>query len=159
MQYVIYLDSMALDTLESSLGSYTFDNLHPDSTYTLTVVAYDASGNTSEATFTAAMPLLVQELPEAQMVAIQPQKLFSPNNDGQNDTWEIVIAAGYSISTVQIYNRSGRKIFDAGENYPEQPWDGMWQGKPLATGAYYFIITYFNQEGQFTTTGSVALIR
>ena len=163
-QYIIYQDGQALESLESSTNSYSFTNLDADSTYTITVVAYDAAGNTSEATFTAVMPdLLAKELPEPEpelkVSAIQPQKLFSPNDDGQNDTWQIVVAPGYFLSTVQIYNRSGQKIFDAGENYPEQPWDGLWQGKPLATGAYYFVITYFNQEGQFTVTGSVALIR
>ena len=161
-QYIIYQDGEALESLESSTNSYTFTNLNADSTYTITVVAYDAAGNISEATFTAVMPdLLTKELPEPEpkISAVQPQKLFSPNNDGQNDTWEIMVAPEYILSTVQIYNRSGQKIFDAGENYKEEPWDGVWQGEPLATGAYYFIITYFNQEGQFTVTGSVALIR
>ena len=161
-QYTIYQDGEALESLESSTNSYTFTNLDADSTYTITVVAYDAAGNTSEATFTAVMSdLLTKELPEPEpeISAVQPQKLFSPNNDGQNDTWEIVVAPEYVLSAVQIYNRSGQKIFDAGENYKEEPWDGVGQGEPLATGAYYFIITYFNQEGQFTVTGSVALIR
>jgi gliding motility-associated-like protein len=67
---------------------------------------------------------------------------FTPNGDGINDTWHIKFLDSYQNCTVNIYNRSGRKVFYA-NGYPT-PWDGTSQGAALPAGVYYYIIQLNN---------------
>ena len=148
-----------IDTLESQVNTYTLESLEAGSTYLISLEAYDQGGNSTAVSLTVEVPTAVS--PTEQPLAIQAEKILSPNNDQQNDTWQIAVAQGYELSSVKIYNRSGQEVFVAGKNYQDQPWSGMWQGQPLATGAYYFVITYSNTDTgtASTATGSIALIR
>ena len=127
-------------------------------TYLITLEAYDQAGNSTAVSLTVEVPTAVS--PTEQPLAIQPEKILSPNNDQQNDTWQIAVAEGYELSSVKIYNRSGQQVFVAGKNYQYQPWNGVWQGQPLPTGAYYFVVTCRNTSTKqvSTATGSIALI-
>ncbi len=81
---------------------------------------------------------------------------FTPNGDGQNDTWDIKPLTIYPLSVVKIFNMKGELIFESSEGYPE-PWDGTFQGEPLPMGTYYYIITLL--PGQKPYTGNLTLIR
>ena len=58
--------------------------------------------------------------------------LLTPNNDGNNDTFEITGA--YTILKVEIYNSWGSTVFKS-DNYKNE-----WDAKGLADGVYYFHI-------------------
>ena len=62
---------------------------------------------------------------------------FTPNGDGINDTWRIAGLADYTGATIDVYNRYGQSVFHA-TTYKE--WDGNYNGKPLPSSTYYYII-------------------
>jgi gliding motility-associated-like protein len=80
--------------------------------------------------------------------------LFTPNNDGFNDTWEIPDILSYGRCDVRVFNRWGQQVY-ANKNY-DNLWDGTSNGKPLPDGAYYFII---KTENSGTITGTVNIVR
>jgi gliding motility-associated-like protein len=80
--------------------------------------------------------------------------LFTPNNDGYNDTWEIPDISSYGICDVRIFNRWGKLVY-ANKNY-DNLWDGTSNGAVLPDGAYYFIIKTQNSG---TISGTVNIVR
>jgi gliding motility-associated-like protein len=63
---------------------------------------------------------------------------FSPNNDGQNDSWEIPNIENYPNASLKVFNRWGNQVFHS-QGY-STPWDGTHNGQPLPSGSYYFIL-------------------
>ena len=62
-------------------------------------------------------------------------EIYSPNNDGVNDTWDIIFPDNDPMNyRVRIYNRLGGLIFSK-EDYLE-PWDGV----NCTDGTYYYIL-------------------
>jgi gliding motility-associated-like protein len=53
--------------------------------------------------------------------------LFTPNNDGFNDLWEIPELASYGKCNVRIYNRWGKSVFSSPDY--NNTWDGTSDGK------------------------------
>jgi len=68
---------------------------------------------------------------------------FSPNGDGNNDTWIIDGIEGYKVNIVYFYNRWG-DLVNKIENYDnvQNVWDGKNQftGQNVANGTYYYIV-------------------
>ena len=64
--------------------------------------------------------------------------VFSPNNDGINDTWEIKNLEYYPSARMQIFARNGQLVFES-KGYTS-PWDGRMGGKPLPMDTYYYIL-------------------
>ncbi|MEM7160985.1 MAG: gliding motility-associated C-terminal domain-containing protein [Bacteroidota bacterium] len=63
---------------------------------------------------------------------------ITPNGDGYNETWIIDGVINFPNIEVQIYNRWGELLFQS-DGY-SVPWDGNYEGKPLPSGTYYYII-------------------
>ncbi len=88
--------------------------------------------------------------------------VFTPNNDGYNDYWEIPNAEGWANIEVIIFNRWGQQIFYSKpygiDNYHK--WDGKSQknGKDLPIGSYYYIIKY-NDGDLEPVSGTVTIVR
>ncbi len=80
--------------------------------------------------------------------------LFTPNNDGFNDLWEIPDLESYGKCDVKIYNRWGKLVFSSPDYHNE--WDGSSDGVSLPPAAYYFII---KTEMAGTITGTINLVR
>lgn len=80
---------------------------------------------------------------------------FSPNSDGNNDTWEIKYINLYPEVTVEIYNRWGSIIFKS-TGYHEF-WDGKYNGNEASSGTYIYIINLNN--GTDPLNGTVTIIR
>jgi gliding motility-associated-like protein len=80
---------------------------------------------------------------------------FSPNGDGQHDTWVIKYLDTYPDCTVEIYNRYGQIVFQS-TGY-SKPWDGTFKGQQLPVGTYYYIIN--PKHGRQVMTGFVDIIR
>ncbi|MFN4084055.1 MAG: PKD domain-containing protein [Bacteroidia bacterium] len=98
-------------------------------------------------------------------VHIYIPNVFTPNNDGTNDAFDIDIQ-GFTIYKLRIYNRWGDKVFEEDKDGVGN--DGInWNGNNFNKGAicpegvYYFIFTYklLNMESDNTVRGSVTLIR
>jgi gliding motility-associated-like protein len=80
---------------------------------------------------------------------------FTPNGDGINDNWDIKYLQMYPNCTVDVFDRSGQKVFTS-VGYPI-PWDGTYKGSNLPTGTYYYIID--PKSGRTKVSGYVTIIR
>lgn len=73
-------------------------------------------------------------------------KFFTPNNDGDNDTWQVLgISSMFQPNTnILIFNRFGKLIKQL--NPLGEGWDGRFNGKKLPADDYWFAITL--QDGR-----------
>lgn len=76
--------------------------------------------------------------------------VFTPNGDGHNDTFTILNIEHYPNSSLEIYARWGRKIFES-SNYRNE-----WNGADQPDGSYFFI--FRRNDGQ-EFKGSVTILR
>jgi gliding motility-associated-like protein len=113
-----------------------------DATYTLTVTG---DGNCTATDFLTVKIFRPLKIPN----------VFSPNGDGQNDTWRIDHLADYPGATVNIFNRYGQQVYSS-TGYGT-PWDGTIKGKPLPVATYYYIIELKNDFKPLN--GSVTIVR
>lgn len=82
---------------------------------------------------------------------------FSPNDDGINDKLNINLTNLVKYS-IRIFNRYGEQIFQTNNIF--ESWDGTWKGEQLPVGAYFYIITGLNLDGEKVKfDGSITLIR
>ena len=63
---------------------------------------------------------------------------ISPNNDGNNDSWDL---SGYDVSKVEIFNRYGAKVFSK-SNYTNEWFGQSDNGNELPDGTYYYVIEF-----------------
>ena len=64
--------------------------------------------------------------------------LFTPNGDGMNDRWEVLNLMSVGPCEVNVYSRSGEKVFSSSIYGNE--WDGTYNGKALANDTYYYFV-------------------
>jgi gliding motility-associated-like protein len=72
--------------------------------------------------------------------------IITPNDDQINDRWEIpcLVGTDFPNSTVIIFNQWGDEVFRA-NNY-KNDWMGTYNGQPLPTGTYFFIVQFSAQD-------------
>ena len=63
---------------------------------------------------------------------------FSPNNDGINDTWFIPELRFYNSVEVEVFDRSGVRVFHSTD--PEKGWDGRNQNGQILKGGFFYIV-------------------
>lgn len=80
--------------------------------------------------------------------------LFTPNNDGYNDYWEITGIESFGTHDIRVFNRWGKLVFSS-TSY-ENDWDGTCDGVALPSAAYYYVI---KTEDAGTITGTVNIVR
>lgn len=87
-------------------------------------------------------------------------KFFTPNGDGQNDTWQIngINKNYYANSKIYIFNRFGKlmaKVDPTGEG-----WDGYFNGQNLPSTDYWFSVELIDKNGNVKIRkGHFSLIR
>ena len=86
---------------------------------------------------------------------------FTPDNDGDNDVWQIVgLDAKFPLNQVKIYNRWGDILFTSKTgHYNESPWDGKLNGKDLPVGSYYFILEKAEDGSIEPVNGVISILR
>ncbi len=65
---------------------------------------------------------------------------FTPNNDGDNDTWQISGATALQDVKIYIFDRYGKLLKQLNPNGPG--WDGIYNGEQLPSNDYWFSIDY-----------------
>ncbi|MCH7407700.1 T9SS type B sorting domain-containing protein, partial [Belliella aquatica] len=63
---------------------------------------------------------------------------FTPDGDNVNDTWGIKELRFYKGVRIQIFERSGKRLFYT-EN-PDVRWDGTFNSTDMPTGTYYWTV-------------------
>ena len=82
---------------------------------------------------------------------------FTPNNDGDNDTFGPVLrSGGYTTFSMKIFNQWGERIFDEENLF----WNGKVNKELAQNGAYtYTIIAFDFLNKPYVFTGSLLLIQ
>jgi gliding motility-associated-like protein len=79
--------------------------------------------------------------------------VITPNGDGKNDKFVItgadMIASDGNPTNLRVYNRWGKKVFEA-DNYQND-----WDGDNLADGVYYYVFEYLEEENY---SGSLTIL-
>ncbi|WP_420603064.1 T9SS type B sorting domain-containing protein [Flagellimonas sp.] len=109
-----------------------------------TVRVIDANG--CEASASIALEFLDIEIPN----------FFTPNNDGQNDTWSPKNIEGFPNIETIIFDRYGREIRIMGAL--GNGWDGLYEGSALPSGDYWYIVK-LNDESEREFVGHFTLYR
>lgn len=82
--------------------------------------------------------------------------IFSPNNDGLNDTWEIIGDCFQTIH-VKVFNDWGQQLFVS--NNLNEFWDGTFNGTLVPVGSYaYQIIVTYQGSGSEIIEGTVQVM-
>lgn len=81
---------------------------------------------------------------------------FSPNADGNNDTWEIPGIEHFPDAQIDVFNIWGGLVFRSVGSYT--PWNGQRNGQDLPSANYYFVID-LKTAGQPLRKGSLTLLR
>jgi len=81
---------------------------------------------------------------DATLITCEIPKGFSPNGDGNNDTWDL---SSFDIKRVEVFNRYGLKVYSK-TSYTNQ-WSGKSDtGNELPTGTYYFMIEFNDRPSE-----------
>lgn len=107
--------------------------------YTLTV--FDTCGNSTQ-----------QSIEIVVKCDIVIPNIFTPNNDGINEFFEILYLDQYPNSRVVVFDRWGKKVYE-NANYQNN-----WDGDGHSDGTYYYIVTPSDPD-QEEQHGHVTLIR
>lgn len=65
---------------------------------------------------------------------------ISPNKDGYNDIWSVRGISNYEDVRIRIFDRYGKIIVDRLNNHSPDIWDGIYLGRVVNTGSYWYII-------------------
>ncbi|NGZ90843.1 T9SS type B sorting domain-containing protein, partial [Psychroflexus maritimus] len=67
-------------------------------------------------------------------------KFFTPNEDGFNDSWNIIGLANQSNAKIYIFDRYGKLLKQLSPS--SEGWDGTYNGKPMPSNDYWFKVEY-----------------
>ena len=84
-------------------------------------------------------------VPQKDINLIYFPKLFTPNGDGYNDTWNIKCLRDDPTAVISIFDRFGKLLFQFRPN--RSVWNGTFNGSRLAGSDYWFIVDYVNSDG------------
>jgi gliding motility-associated-like protein len=106
--------------------------VRPQANTTYRVTVSNAGGCSSTAEFTINV--------NDNFNIVTAANLVSPNGDGVNDFWIIKNIDMYPESTVRVFDKTGRVIFNR-KGY-QNDWDGRIAGSSLKADTYYYIIDF-----------------
>lgn len=87
---------------------------------------------------------------------IRIPNFFTPNGDGQNDLWYPENIENYPSAIVEIFDRYGRFI---ARLKPGEGWNGLYNGKELPTGDYWYILHVNEPDDDRVFKGNFTLYR
>ncbi len=99
---------------------------------------------------------------EVEPTPIYPEKYFTPNGDGVNETWDIENINMYPAYIVEIFDRYSKRLFiqrvgsfnTGGNNTVDGDeftgWDGMYNGHAMPSDDYWYLITVEEIRKQYT---------
>lgn len=89
--------------------------------------------------------------------AVFPPNAFTPNGDGENDTFEVK-GTGINSYSLRVFSRWGELIFESSDLLDQ--WDGTYEGNAVPTGTYIYKITYQSMVNiDYSLNGTVTVIR
>lgn len=100
----------------------------------------------------------VELIAEGLDIHFEMPNVFTPNDDGVNDTYQPVIAEGVNQYHLIILNRWGEIMFETSDF--SQGWDGQFKGQDCSGGTYFWKVQYadFN-DSAISNSGFFTLAR
>jgi len=112
------------------------------------VVVYDSSMCSVDTTF---------KITGIFELCFQVPNAFTPNGDSYNEKWVIDMKGLYPAVEIEVFDRTGKRVFYS-KGYDESKfWDGTYKGKKLPMDTYYYIINLKN--GTERISGTITLLR
>ena len=146
--------------IANGTGSFEWNNgqsgatigVNPEETMSFSVMLVDLNGCVSE----NAVPVYVLGASE-DLISIPSG--FSPNGDGINDIFRVIVNGSFDDVELAIYNRWG-ELLHKKNGLATHGWDGTYKskGQPLGTYAYKVVVKTRTGE-EFNLIGNVTLIR
>jgi gliding motility-associated-like protein len=78
---------------------------------------------------------------------------ISPNNDGKNDTWQILGVDNFDDLEIRVFDINGILVYSQNNKYI--PWDAKFNNQLVPTGEYYFFIESVKKKKKYTGVISV----
>ena len=85
---------------------------------------------------------------------------FSPNSDGLNDNFEVLVNCLMQTYRLNIFNRWGQLVYSSAK--VGEAWDGTYSGVPAEAGVYFYYLEatpVIRNIGKITKKGDISLIR
>lgn len=91
---------------------------------------------------------------------IIPSQIFTPNDDGFNDSWFIQNIRDYPKNKVYIFDRWGQRVYYK-EGYDNiDGWKAKYIGSNLAVSTFYYVIELeFDKQNKQVFKGPVSILR
>ena len=85
--------------------------------------------------------------------------IFSPNGDGSNDNFQILLERPEEFEEIRLFDRWGNQIYVSTDVLDS--WDGSYKGDPVGIGVYPYKVTYTCTETgeRLTFYGDVTVVR
>jgi gliding motility-associated-like protein len=80
---------------------------------------------------------------------------FTPNGDGNNDTWYIGNIYKYPDNKLEVYNRYGKLVYKTSEYLNN--WEGKVSGEEIPSGTYFYDLDLGNGKGKYH--GTITIIK
>jgi gliding motility-associated-like protein len=71
--------------------------------------------------------------------------VFTPDGNGMNDEFRVVYRSIKEFNC-KVYNRWGHLVYEWSD--PAKGWDGTVNGRPVAEGAYYYVIRALGTDAE-----------
>ncbi|MBL1278991.1 MAG: CotH kinase family protein [Fluviicola sp.] len=83
---------------------------------------------------------------------------FSPNTDGNNDIYSIIVGKDIASITFSIYDRWGNRMLKSTDFDFE--WDGLYNGQPVNSGVYAYMVDVKYIDGRTESlSGNITLVK
>ncbi|MCK5443669.1 MAG: T9SS type B sorting domain-containing protein, partial [Maribacter sp.] len=92
-----------------------------------------------------------------EFIDIEIPNFFTPDGDGNNDSWMPLNIEPYPEILIKIYDRYGRVVEDNIIN--RKGWDGTYHGADLPTGDYWYVIQLHGENDDREFVGHFTLYR
>lgn len=153
-------ESIDLSVL-GTFNTFTWSNAATSSSIAITlpgtysVATTDANGCAGNA------ELVLTEKPGCEggpqpAIDIKAPKVFTPNQDGINDSWVIVGIENYPDCELNMFDGRGRRIYSVKGSAFGAGWDGIANGKEIPAGTYFYV---FGCPDSKTVTGTLLIVR
>ena len=92
-----------------------------------------------------------------EFIDIEIPNFFTPDGDGQNDFWIPRNMEQFPEILIKIFDRYGRVV--SNQTKDSQGWDGLYSGKELPTGDYWYVIKLNGERDEREFVGHFTLYR
>jgi gliding motility-associated-like protein len=117
--------------------------------FMILVSVLDRDGNRIEKSF-----LIRRE--RVDVAGLEVFNTFTPDGDGINDTWGVPDLRYFTGVRVQVFDRSGERLFYTVD--PDDRWDGTYKGNSMPVGTYYWIIQVI-ETGEIRRRGILNILK